>query len=407
MGRRPSIEAFEARCLMAAAAFTSAIPIGGPLINIGEVAGYKDDAANGHGNPVATDSSGNLYITGQFQGTVKFGTDASGAVVQRATVGSDPEIFVAKYAPSGTPVWVDVFHESADPFGGGGGGFDIGNALAVDSAGDVFVTGTFSDPVNFDPTVGNSQVLTPTSGGDDLFLLKLNADGTYANAVDFGSSGFDQGSTIAVDPAGKNVVVGGSFQNTIDFKPGTGSIDGELSTDSDSDTEAFVAKFNGNLSFIYAKDLTAGAQLANVNGVAIDSTGAVYATGSYLQGDSFEVNLNPDANQDLPAVDNGGYDIFLTKLDNTSIGNFVDAQSFGGSGDDVASGIAIDSKNNVYITGTFEGHGVDFNPRGHSYTLDGAGCTQRLHRQVQPRHPNRVGQPVRQRQHRPDLRDEQ
>jgi hypothetical protein len=106
----------------------------------------------------------------------------------------------------------------------GGNGVDVAHAIATDDAGNIYLTGSFSDSADFDPGPAVFQ-LNP-SGGTDAFIVKLNAEGGFVWARRIGGSGGNTaGYGIAVDAAGA-VHVTGEFSSgfsTVDFDPGPGT----------------------------------------------------------------------------------------------------------------------------------------------------------------------------------------
>jgi len=119
------------------------------------------------GYSVAVDVSGNVFVTGYFQGTVNFG---GGNLVSAG--GQD--IFVAKYDAAGAHLWSQRF---------GGPGLDIGYSVAVDASGNVFVTGHFQGTVNF----GGSNLVS--QGGTDIFVAKYDVAGAHLWSQRFGGPG--------------------------------------------------------------------------------------------------------------------------------------------------------------------------------------------------------------------------
>ena len=99
----------------------------------------------------------------------------------------------------------------------GGAGEDCGYGIARDEDGNVFITGRFRNAVNFAADWGGSDVKTAVPAYfDDIFVTKVNADGTYGWTRRMGGSGWDSGGGIATDGAG-NVFVTGSFQSVVNF----------------------------------------------------------------------------------------------------------------------------------------------------------------------------------------------
>ncbi|HAZ47374.1 MAG TPA: hypothetical protein DCZ55_23690, partial [Cyanobacteria bacterium UBA11371] len=150
------------------------------------------------GNSIATDSSGNLYTTGDFTDTATFGSTT-------LTSNGSADIFVAKLGSDGSVAWAKNL---------GGSNLDIGNSIATDSSGNSYTTGYFRDTATF-----GSTTLT-SNGSNDIFVTKLGSDGSVAWAKSFGSSGSDDGSSIATDSSG-NVYTSGDFNGTATFGSAT------------------------------------------------------------------------------------------------------------------------------------------------------------------------------------------
>ena len=161
---------------------------------------------------MAVDGYNNILVTGQFSGTVDFG---AGPLSSSPFYYSD--IFLAKFSPAGDTVWSKRL---------GGTSADSGRSVAVDDSDNVLVTGYFVGTVDF----GGGSL---TSAGLDIFAAKYSSSGAYIWAKRFGGSSSDSGNTIAVDNIG-NVLVGGYFQDTIDFGGGpltsAGALDAFLVT---------------------------------------------------------------------------------------------------------------------------------------------------------------------------------
>src|SRR5204862_7837900 len=133
--------------------------------------------------------SGNLWVTGDFTGTVSY----AGSPVTSAG-GSD--VFVLSVTPTGGLVSVANV---------GGSGDDVGQGIAVSPAG-VFVTGSFSGTADFDPGTGTFNLTS--AGGADAFVLRLDSAGGFVGAARMGGTADDAGHGIAADSAGKVWVTG-------------------------------------------------------------------------------------------------------------------------------------------------------------------------------------------------------
>jgi hypothetical protein len=222
---------------------------------------------------------------------------------------------------------------------GGSGDLDRGLAIAADSAGNAYITGSVGS-TNF-PTAGPIQ---PTNAGStDAFVTKLNTAGTaLVYSTYLGGAGADFGTGIAVDGAG-NVYVAGSttssnFPTVAALQPAHGG----------GFRDAFVAKLNpaGN-ALIYATYL-GGSQDDEAAAIACDTAGNAYVTG-YTASANF-----PTQNALQPTFGGGppgsATDVFLAKL-NAGGSALVYSTYLGGNGQDLGRGIAVDSAGNAYVTG--------------------------------------------------------
>jgi len=166
----------------------------------GGTSGGIDDTAE----DVAVDSSGNVFVTGTFNGTANFG---GGNVTA-----SGSDVYVMKIDSAGVFVWVKTF---------GGTNTDIAYSIAVSWTGNIHITGTFRNTIDFDP--GNAGGDLTAGSSFDGFVAKLDGNGNYVWAMRFGdptsSNSYDDiGRSIAVDGAGWVYVVG-NFRGTVDFDP--------------------------------------------------------------------------------------------------------------------------------------------------------------------------------------------
>ena len=274
------------------------------------VSGLDTDVAG-----VAIDSSDNIYITGTSQGANVFG--------KNATSGTTDDIFVAKLNSSGVVQWV---------YAAGGTGRDRGRKIALDSSGNIYVTGYYQSTVDF----GGGNV---TSNGNwDAFLLKLNSSGTFQWVKSYGSNFNDLGRDVAID-SNDNIYMLGNYRGTVDFGGGdeTGNINADI----------FLVKFNssGVFQWVY----TAGADsFEDSRALALDSSDNPYITGSFQNTVNFGGGNITAANID---------DLFILKLN--SSGAYQNIYTSNIFTTQKGKGLAVDSSGNIYATGTFSGT-VDF-----------------------------------------------
>ena len=298
------------------------------------------------GRNVAADDNGNVFTTGSFFGTADFDP---GPGVFNLTSSGFGDIFITKLDPDGSFVWAAQM---------GGVSSEIGLGVTVHD-GDVYSTGDFRGPTDFDPGPGVFELTPP--GGRDVFVSKLDSDGNFVWARQMGGSGLAsaRGWGVAVDGSG-NVHTVGHFSETADFDPGT-SVFHLTSAGLD---DVFVSKLDNAGNFVWTRRI-GGADDDLGYGIAIDASGRVFTTGSFRG----TVDFDPGSGVfHLSTV--LGVDPFISRLD--SAGNFVWAQQMTGTGFDAGRGVAVDDSGNVYATGNFAGTG-DFDPDGSGFNLTASG----------------------------------
>jgi hypothetical protein len=304
-----------------------------------------------NGRRIVTDGSGNVYLTGSFSGTADF--DPGPGTFNLYSAGSW-DIFICKLDADGNLLWVKGFGSNTQE--------DHGNAIAIDTAGNVYTTGSFKGTIDFDPGSGTANL---TADYIDVFVCKLDTSGNYVWADKMGGIATDIGYAITVD-ATNNVYITGHFRWTnCDYDPGPGVV--YLSTYGDS--EEFIVKLNADGNLIWAKQLNTGAYNYSYGyGIAVDNSGNVYTTGGFKGTTDFD----PGAGT-FNMTAGGLTDGFVCKLN--SSGDFVWAKILGGCQiDDNANYITLDAAGNVYTTGTFQ-YIADFDPGAGVYELHAAGST--------------------------------
>ena len=285
---------------------------------------YLGGSNNDYGSGIAVDSAGNAYVTG-FTSSTDFPT--LNAI--QPTSGGQYDAFVTKINADGTAYVYSTYL--------GGSANDNAYGVAADSAGNAYVTG-FTASTDF-PTVNAIQPTSPGLG--DAFVTKINASGNaLVYSTYLGGSASDQGNGIAVDSAGNAYITGYTF--SADF-PTASAVQPNL----DGPVDAFVTKINSSGSALTYSTYLGGSNADYGDGIAVDSTGNAYVTGYTDSLDFPMVN----AIQPIPFGGRRGYtDAFVTKY-NAAGSAVVYSTYSGGSRRNAGSGIAADSTGSAYVTG--------------------------------------------------------
>jgi hypothetical protein len=222
----------------------------------------------------------------------------------------------------------------------GGPSGDYAHAIAVDGAGNSYVTGEFQATSHF------GSVVLPNSGSNDAFVAKYDTNGNLIWVKKLGGGGDDRGGGISVSNG--NVYVTGFFQGTVNF--------GGTILSSSGGYDIFIVKFTGDGVFQWAKK--AGGY-GEDKGFAISSdfSGNAYVTGYFSSTANFSgTNITRT----------GGKDVFIAKYN--SSGDLVWVKKTGGSDNDAGNGIKVDNYGRVFVTGGFR-YTSEFGP----FTLNSSG----------------------------------
>ena len=248
------------------AGVTGAVPKFGFAFGAG---GVDADAAE----QIARDAVGNIYVAGVFSGSaadVDPGPDTR--LFQSA---GNHDLLVAKYTADGVLLWARSF---------GGPGEDSITGLDLDARGNVYLSGSFQDTANFD-TGWDSRTET-SAGGQDAYVVRLDENGNLVWVRVIGGPGQDVASDVCIDPTG-NVLISGSFAQTVDLDPGPGT----NTATAGGVADGFVVKLAAAGYTLWSLVLGgAGEELPEA--LATDAEGFVHVAGSFT--DTADLDPGPD-----------------------------------------------------------------------------------------------------------------
>jgi hypothetical protein len=256
-----------------------------------------------------------------------------------------------------------------------GGSFDdVGNAIAVDNAGNIYVAGTFSTTVDFDPgpeTYTMSVNGTNNSGGA-IFILKLDPSGQFIWAKQLPgwyqaySGLWTQVTTIQMSNS-KDLYIGGTFTQPGDYNPGAGTFSMSPGG-TNSDKDIFICKLDTGGNFVWATQL-GGIYNDEYKSMACDGSGNIFLSGTFQGTVDFD---NGPGTATLAA--NSTDATFICKLDSSA--NFVWVKQLS-DGNSFCHGLSVDASGNILATGESDAS-VDFDPGAGVVTHTAGGFVLKL-----------------------------
>ena len=282
------------------------------------------DISSDYGYAVDVDSAGNVYVTGYYYGSssssypgVNFG---GGTIKSKGSY----DIFLASFTSTGKHRWSKGFGNTSS---------DYGYGVAVDAAGNSYITGYFYNSVNF----GGSAVYSKGSG--DIFLASFNTSGTHRWSKGFGDYSSDYGYGIAVDSSA-NVYITGYFYgySSSSYK---GINFGGSTLKSKGYGDVYLASFTTGGSHRWSKNWGSTSYDYGYD-VATDKSGNVYLTGAGYSGLNFGGGT---------LKNNGSYDLYVASF--TSGGVHRWSRSHGDASSDYGRKITTDAMGNALVTGYY------------------------------------------------------
>jgi len=299
---------------------------------------HEGEAAYQTPKSVATGADGSSVVCGVFDGTFNLGGTPLTAV--DGQVGDELDIFVLRLDSSGQHVWSGVF---------GDGATDLCADVAVDSQGNMVLVGHYNGSIDFGDGVIN------VVSGSDLYITKLNADGSFDWTVSAGSdagTGVETATVVDVDSQ-QAVVAGGYFSSTI-------VVSGlSISNESGTPEDIWVARHSASGSPIFVRNYGGSAAMSLAD-IATDPDDNIIITG-YFDG-------TVDMYDGHSIVSSADQDIFIAKL--SAAGETLWAKSFGEAGLQSGVSVDVDTDGNIYLLASIDGP-VDFG--GASLTAQGNG----------------------------------
>lgn len=296
---------------------------------------------------ISLNTNGQIILTGLFGGTVNFNNPYLVGSNELSSTKDGNIPFISQLNSAGELNWAkkynDVFIKNAVPISNTDDQLVSSQKTAMDSDGNIYAIGSFVGSV----FIKNPLGILESVGLKDIFLIKYNKKGDIVWARQAGGIGVDIGTDISI--LGNNIYITGNFSETASF----GDLSNSTQLTSLGDNDIFVAKYNTNGDFIWAKR-GGGIESDVSRGIVANSSG-IYISGTFRSIADFNTPTSTTSNLLASA---GASDIFIVKYN--SSGTVLWLRRAGGLVDDYGKDIDSDGVN-VYITGSFD------NPVSNSY----------------------------------------
>ena len=245
---------------------------------------------------ICGDEFGNIYIAGDFSGTVDF--DPGLAIYQLMVTDTWDDVFVQKLDSNGNFMWAKSFS---------GLGSDAGTSVTYHTSGFIYLTGCFTTTVDFDPGPGFYNLTS--AGGNDIFITKLTVDiGDLVWAKKIGGSSQDISFALDTDQAG-NVYFTGDFSGIVDFDPGVETFNLQSPSVVYFQDNIYAEKLNANGEFVWAYSM-GNTSYDESYSVDVDDSSNLYITGFF----NGVVDFNPDPNPGVYNMIGTNQKIFVQKV---------------------------------------------------------------------------------------------
>lgn len=299
----------------------------GSLIWVKTIGDYGGGSDPQIATGIAVDPTGNVFVTGIFEGIADF--DPGAGIAEEEPVNDNFfDVFILKLTMDGNFIWVKTVGSNLD---------DQSNAIDIDSQGNVYIVGNYLSTADFDPDE-TATYMASAGAYYDIFILKLTSDGIFSWCRTYTGYIYSNhyGNDIDIDQ-NDDIYAVGQYTNFIDLNP---SLPGGNLVTFGEGTDGYLLKLDSAGTYIWSNTI-GGTLSSNIQSVNTDGDDDVYVAG-YLMGELLS----------LPLVSDGFSDMLLLKYnpDGTLVGGFA----IGGVSVDHARCVIADMDGNLYFFGDYE-----------------------------------------------------
>lgn len=265
------------------------------------------------------DGNNNVIVAGRFSSnSITFGTTT-------LILAGSMDVFIAKYDASGNLLWAK---------GAGGGSNDEAYSISSDPSGNIYLAGYFTQPSNF------GTIKLTSAGISDMFLAKYDPSGNVIWAKNAGGKGDDRATGLQTDASGNSYIAGYFANDAISF--------GSIVLPNKAGDNSFLAKYDTDGNVLWANGMGGDSQLLDL-AVFNDN---VYACGSF-QADTLSYGTTN-------LIIQGSSDFFLLNCDTKGKPKWAIKQTSDGESGEIARSVATDPLGNVLVSGLFSSEPITF-----------------------------------------------
>jgi energy-converting hydrogenase Eha subunit B len=308
---------------------------------------------------ITLDPQNNIYVGGYYGGNFDADPDTSThLLIQNNTIWFNiSDAFLAKYSPDGKLIWAFSLSSQYN---------DYINDIDYSAQGKIVIAGFYEDSLDFDPGPNNAPLLVGVSGFGDGFFASYDTSGNFNWVKRLGSATVTENLKYLETDTSGAIIIGGTFTSSLDFDP---SPSAGYTLDPEIALRYFLAKYNSSGNFVWARKLYSLSGNDKLFGLSVDANNNIYTIGEFT--DTVDFNLSNSVVFNLTTA--GDFDGFIAKYSPSAA--FVWAKKIGlPNVNESLNSMVINDANEIYLSGFFQGNGIDVDMGAPQFLLNGNGA---------------------------------
>jgi energy-converting hydrogenase Eha subunit B len=308
---------------------------------------------------ITLDPQNNIYVGGYYGGNFDADPDTSThLLIQNNTIWFNiSDAFLAKYSPAGKLIWAFSLSSQYN---------DYINDIDYSAQGKIVIAGFYEDSLDFDPGPNNVPLLVGVSGFGDGFFAAYDTSGNFNWVKRLGSATVTENLKYLETDTSGSIIIGGTFTSSLDFDP---SPSAGYTLDPEIPLRYFLAKYNSSGNFVWARKLYSLSGNDKLFGLSVDANNNIYTIGEFT--DTVDFNLSNSVVFNLTTA--GDFDAFIAKYSPSAA--FVWAKQIGlPNANESLNSMVINGANEIYLSGVFQGNGIDVDMGSAQFLLNSNGA---------------------------------